>query len=124
MTMAVKGVVELFKLVKREKVLYQEILAFLVSHDHRTVRIYGYYPVLDGKKTTFYCHPIQSHHFSDQSSHDAAFLLREADSQSSRVGSRDVTPDTSLSQRIDGKAFKKPKKKARPVELHQSQDAG
>ena len=67
---------------------------------------------------------LESHHLSDQSSHDATSALEEADSQSSRVGSRDVTPDTSLSQRIDGKAFKKPKKRARPVELHQSQDAG
>ncbi|MCJ1357479.1 MAG: hypothetical protein MMC33_007475 [Icmadophila ericetorum] len=189
MTMAVRGVVELFRLVKREKELHREILAFSISHDHRTVRIYGHYPVIDGKKTTFYRHPIrefsfteldgkekwtaykftknvydiwmpthlkricsviddlpldpdfevseqselgesglsqglESHHLSDQSSYDAASLLEEADSQSSRVGSRDVTPDTSLSQRIDGKAFKKPKKRARPVELHQSQDAG
>jgi hypothetical protein len=52
---------------------------------------------------------LKSHHLSDQSSHNTA-SLEEADSQSSRVGSRDVTPDTSLSQRIDGKAFKKPKK--------------
>jgi hypothetical protein len=58
---------------------------------------------------------LESHHLSDQTSHDAA-SLNEADSQSNRVGSRDVTPDTSLSQRIDGKAFKKPKKRARPVE--------
>jgi hypothetical protein len=189
MTMAVRGVVELFRLVKREKELHREILAFSVSHDDRTVRIYGHYPVIDGKKTTFYRHPIrefsfteldgkekwtaykftknvydiwmpshlkricsviddlppdldfesseqsepgesglsqglESHHLSDQSSHDATPLLEEADSQSSRVGSRDVTPDTSLSQRIDGKAFKKPKKRARPVELHQPRDAG
>ena len=63
---------------------------------------------------------LESHHLSD---HDAT-SLEETDSQASRVGSRDVTPDTSISQRIDGKAFKKPKKRARPVELHQSQDAG
>jgi hypothetical protein len=56
---------------------------------------------------------LESHHLSDQSSHDAA-SLEEADSQSSRVGSRDVTPDTSLSQRIEGGAFKKPKKRGRP----------
>jgi hypothetical protein len=183
MTIAVRGTVELFRLVKREKELHREILAFSISHDHETVRIYGHYPVIDGNKTTFYRHPIrkfdfteldgkekwtsykftkniyniwmpthlkricsviddlppdldfevsqqsepgesglsqglESHHLSDQSSHDAA-SLDEADSQSSRVGSRDVTPDTSLSQRIDGKAFKKPKKRARPVELHQ-----
>lgn len=185
MTMAVRGIVELFRLVKREKELHREILAFSISHDHRTVRIYGHYPIIDGNKTTFYRHPIhefsftaldgkekwtaykftknvynawmpthlkrlcsiidnlpadldfevsklgesglsqglESHHLSDQSSHDAASMLEEADRQSSRVGSRDVTPDTSLSQRIDGKAFKKPKKRARPVELHQSQDA-
>lgn len=34
MTLAVRGVMELFKLVKREKELYQEILAFLVSHNY------------------------------------------------------------------------------------------
>lgn len=67
---------------------------------------------------------LESHHLSDQSSHDAASMLEDADSQLSRVDLRDVTPNTSLSQKIDGKAFKKPKKRARPVELHQSQNAG
>jgi hypothetical protein len=182
-TIAVRGIVELFRLVKREKELHREILAFSISHDHRTVRIYGHYPIIQGNETTFYRHPIrtfdfteldgkekwtaykftkniydiwmpthlkricsvidelppdldfevsqqsepgesglsqglESHYLSDQSSHNAA-SLEEADSQSSRVGSRDVTPDTSLSQRINGKAFKKPKKRCRPVELHQ-----
>ena len=58
MTMAVRGIIELFKLVKREKELHREILAFSISHDHKTVRIYGHYPVIDRKKTTFYRHPI------------------------------------------------------------------
>jgi hypothetical protein len=40
---------------------------------------------------------LESHHLSDQSSHDAASILEEADSQPSRVGSRDVTLDTSVS---------------------------
>jgi hypothetical protein len=61
---------------------------------------------------------LESHHLSDQTSHDAA-SLDEADSQSSHVGSRDVTPDTSLSQRMEGGEFKKPRKRGRPVELHQ-----
>jgi len=34
MTMAVRGIIELFRLVKRENELYQEILAFSPSHDH------------------------------------------------------------------------------------------
>jgi len=50
MTMAVRGTVELFRLVKREKELHRQILAFSISHDHRTVRIYGHYPMVDGKR--------------------------------------------------------------------------
>lgn len=62
MTVAVRALVELFRLVKREKELDQEILAFSISHDHRSVRIYGHYPVIEADKTTFYRHPI--HEFS------------------------------------------------------------
>jgi len=50
---------------------------------------------------------LEGHHLSDQSC------------QSSHVPSRDITPDNSLSQNIEGRAFKKPKKRERPVELHQ-----
>jgi hypothetical protein len=184
MTLAVRGIVELFRLVKREKELHREILAFSISHDHRTVRIYGHYPIIDGNKTTFYRHPIhefsftaldgkekwtaykftknvyeiwmpthfkricsvidklppdldfevseqsepggsglsqglESHHLSDQSSHDAASLLEDTDSQPSRVALRDITSDSSVSQRIEERAFKKPKKRGRAAELQQ-----
>ena len=51
-------VVELFRLVNREKELDREILAFSISHDHESVRIYGHYPVIEATKTTFYRHPI------------------------------------------------------------------
>ncbi|MCJ1345115.1 hypothetical protein MMC31_003320 [Peltigera leucophlebia] len=64
MTLAVRGVVELFRLVKREKELHRAILAFSISHDHATVRIYGYYPVIGGNKTTFYRHPIHKFDFT------------------------------------------------------------
>jgi hypothetical protein len=181
MTLAVRGTVELFKLVKREKELHREILAFSISHDNRTVRIYGHYPVIDGEKTTFYRHPIhefsfvamdgrekwtaykftrnvydiwmpshfkricsvidtlppdlysevsqqseavesglsqrlESHHL--RTSHDSASQA-EVESQSGSVVSRDITPDTSQSQRIEGGAFKKPRKRGRTDELYQ-----
>jgi hypothetical protein len=58
MTLAIRGIVELFRMVKREKELHLQILAFSVSHDHRTVRIYGHYPLIDRDKTEFYRHPI------------------------------------------------------------------
>ncbi|OJD13205.1 hypothetical protein AJ78_06323 [Emergomyces pasteurianus Ep9510] len=63
-TIAVRATVELFKLVKREKEIDQEILAFSVSHDHTAVRIYGHYTVLEGEKTNFYRHPIHKFDFT------------------------------------------------------------
>ena len=64
MTLAVRAVVELFKLVKREKELHREILAFSISHDHRAVRIYGHYPIINGDEVTFYRHPIHDFSFT------------------------------------------------------------
>ncbi|KAL9628990.1 MAG: hypothetical protein Q9164_007068 [Protoblastenia rupestris] len=65
-TVAVRALVELFRSVKREKELDREILAFSISHDHRSVRIYGHYPVIEGNKTTFYRHPIREFSFTEQ----------------------------------------------------------
>ncbi|TWU70855.1 hypothetical protein ED733_000488 [Metarhizium rileyi] len=62
MTLAVRAVVELFRAVKREGEVHRQILAFSISHDHRSVRIYGHYPVIEGITTKFYRHPI--HEFS------------------------------------------------------------
>ncbi|KAK5683061.1 hypothetical protein LTS10_004591 [Elasticomyces elasticus] len=66
MTLAVRGVVELFRLAKREKEVDREILAFSISHDHSTVRIYGHYPVIEGENTAFYRHPIRKCDFTEQ----------------------------------------------------------
>ena len=66
MTCAIRGIVELYKTVKREKELHREILAFSISHDHRSVRIYGHYAVIVGDKTTFYRHPIRTFDFTEQ----------------------------------------------------------
>ncbi|RYP63172.1 hypothetical protein DL771_009403 [Monosporascus sp. 5C6A] len=62
MTLAVRAVAELFRAVKRENEVHRQILSFSISHDHRSVRIYGHYPVIDGKDTKYYRHPI--HEFS------------------------------------------------------------
>jgi hypothetical protein len=64
MTLAVRGVVELYKAVKREKELHREILAFSISHDHRSARIYGHYAMIEEDKTTFYRHPIHTFDFT------------------------------------------------------------
>jgi hypothetical protein len=64
MTMAVRGVVDFFRLVKREKELHWEILAFSISHNNSLVRIYSHYPVINGKDTTYYRHPIDKFDFT------------------------------------------------------------
>ncbi|MCJ1385866.1 hypothetical protein MMC17_008990 [Xylographa soralifera] len=65
MTVAVRGIVQLFKEVKREKELHRKVLAFSISHDDEGVKIFGHYPVIDGDKTTFYRHPIRMFNFTD-----------------------------------------------------------
>jgi hypothetical protein len=55
MTLAVRGIVDL---VKRENKLHRKIVAFSISHHHRTARIYGHYPLIYGNETKFYRHPI------------------------------------------------------------------
>ncbi|CAN8103113.1 unnamed protein product [Discula destructiva] len=62
MAMAARAVFELFRLVGREAEVDRQILSFSISHDHRAVRIYGYYPVMEGKAVKYYRHPI--HEFS------------------------------------------------------------
>ena len=64
MAVAVRGILELFRLGKKESDLHGEILTFSISHDHRTVRLYGYYPVMDGNKTEIYRHPIHTFDFT------------------------------------------------------------
>lgn len=63
MTVAVRGIVELFRLVKREQEIHQEILAFAISHDSSFIKIFGHYPIIDGEKTTFFRHEIHQFGF-------------------------------------------------------------
>ena len=66
MTVAVRALVQLFRSVKRETELDREILAFSISHDHRSMRTFGHYPVIEGDKTTFYRHSIRGFSFTEQ----------------------------------------------------------
>jgi hypothetical protein len=64
MTLAVRGIVELFRAVKREDEVNRKILAFSVSHDHTSVCIYGHYPVITGKDVKYYRHLIHGFSFT------------------------------------------------------------
>lgn len=65
-TVAVKGIIKLYRAIKREKELYREILAFSISHNYRSVRIYGHYAIIEGDKTTFYRYPIRDFSFTEE----------------------------------------------------------
>ncbi|GAB0133869.1 hypothetical protein EsDP_00002263 [Epichloe bromicola] len=64
MTLAARGIVELFRLVKREEEVNRQVLSFSISHDHCSARIYGHYPVINGKETKYYRHPIHKFDFT------------------------------------------------------------
>ncbi|GAB0133846.1 hypothetical protein EsDP_00002240 [Epichloe bromicola] len=65
MTLAVRAITALFRAVKREDEVHRHIQAFSISHDHGSVRIYGHYPVLEGKNTKYYRHPIRKFDFTE-----------------------------------------------------------
>lgn len=65
MSLAVRAVTELFRCVERENEVHREILAFSVSHDNSSVRIYGHYPVIDGEDTRYYRRLIRAFFLDD-----------------------------------------------------------
>lgn len=70
MTVAVRGIVELFRCVKREDEVNRQILAFSISHDARSVAIYGHYPVVDGKNTKYYRHLLRMFYLAESGEND------------------------------------------------------
>ena len=66
MTLAVRGIVEPFRLVNRVEELHRKALTFSVSHDHETVRIYGHVPVIKGTKITYWRYPLRKYEFTER----------------------------------------------------------
>lgn len=66
MTIAVRGVVQLFRAVGREAELHREILGFSVSHDACSVRLYGHFAEIDGQSTRCYRETIRNFYFTEQ----------------------------------------------------------
>ncbi|KAM3513353.1 hypothetical protein MY11210_003037 [Beauveria gryllotalpidicola] len=66
MTIAVKGVVQLFRQVERQEELRGEILGFSVSHDTSSVRIYAHYAEIAGEDTKFFREAVRTFYFTEQ----------------------------------------------------------
>lgn len=61
MGVTVRGILSLYRLAGKESQLHNRPVAFSVSHDHRTVRLTGWGPVIDGEFYTV--HPLTIHAF-------------------------------------------------------------
>lgn len=68
-SVAVNALVQLFRAIPatvgedgktalRIQELHRQILAFSISHDNTSVKLYGHYAVIEGDKTSFYRYPI------------------------------------------------------------------
>jgi hypothetical protein len=53
-TLVIRAVVKLFRLIKREKKLNREVLTFSISYNHEFIRIYDHYSIIKKIKTFFY----------------------------------------------------------------------
>jgi len=65
MGVAVRGLIELFRLVGREKELHCETNGFSISYNNEEVRIYGYYPVINGAKATVHRRTMRKFNFTE-----------------------------------------------------------
>ena len=66
MTVAIRGIVELYRRIGRAKELHRKALGFSISHDHREVRIYVHYPEIDDLTTRCYRHTLREFFITDK----------------------------------------------------------
>ncbi|KAI1157344.1 hypothetical protein F5B18DRAFT_657791 [Nemania serpens] len=103
---------------------HRQTLAFSISHNHQSVRIYGYYPAIDGKETKI-CLAINQLppklSFDVPALYESTGLLQGLESHlecwrptphrySMRRWSRKATPDTAFSKSGSAKKRKSPVK--------------
>ncbi len=66
MTIAARGVIDLYRKIGRPMEVHRRILGFSISHDDRIVRIYSHYPEIQGDKTAYCRHTIKQFSFADE----------------------------------------------------------
>ncbi|KEF50809.1 uncharacterized protein A1O9_13139 [Exophiala aquamarina CBS 119918] len=65
MTIALRGIVDLYRKANRSSEVHRRALGFSISHDDNSARIYAHYPELDGDNTTYWCDRIKELNFGD-----------------------------------------------------------
>ncbi|KAK5246698.1 hypothetical protein LTR20_007367 [Exophiala xenobiotica] len=65
MTIALRGIVDVYRKAGRAAEVHRRVLGFSMSHDDRSARIYGHYPEIDGESTTYFRDTIRELTFGD-----------------------------------------------------------
>lgn len=65
MTLAVRGIVHLFRHVHREEELHHRVIAFSISHIDSFIKHHGHYAEKHGQNTKYYRHTIKSFAFTN-----------------------------------------------------------
>lgn len=73
-TVSLRGLYELFRIVGREKELYNKINGFSVSHSDVDVRIWGHLVVIKGENPEFYREPIAEFNISKTAQADNRWI--------------------------------------------------
>jgi hypothetical protein len=65
MTIALRGIVDVYRKAARAAEVQRKVLGFSMSHDDRSARVYALYLEIDGKSTTYFRDTIRELTFSD-----------------------------------------------------------
>ncbi|KIW13813.1 hypothetical protein PV08_06593 [Exophiala spinifera] len=66
MTVALRGVVDVFRKANRASEVHRRALGYSISHDDRSVRIYAHYPEVDGENTLYFRETIKELNIGDE----------------------------------------------------------
>ncbi|ORY67737.1 uncharacterized protein BCR38DRAFT_295898, partial [Pseudomassariella vexata] len=69
-TVALRGLVALFRLFGREHELHGKILTYSISHDHRMARLYGHRAIIEGQNTLCWREEIDAFDFRTRKGRD------------------------------------------------------
>ncbi|KAJ9616184.1 hypothetical protein H2204_014028 [Knufia peltigerae] len=67
MTVALRGIVDVFRKANRASEVHRRVLGYSISHDDRSVRIYAHYPEVQGENTLYYRETIKELNVGDKS---------------------------------------------------------
>lgn len=66
MTIALRGIVDIYRKANRSSEVHRRALGFSISHDDNSARICAHYPEINGDNTTYWCDRIKELNFGDE----------------------------------------------------------